>query len=146
MNSRRTLLSLVTVIALSPSAVLAQLNRTIADAETEWYAALMAADGARLDALIADEFAYQHPSGRTYAKADFIREFTSKNVTVASIGAVRAATRDYGQTVIVYGDNPIAGMLAGQAYGGSIRFVNVWRQTDRGWRIVHRNSELLPQQ
>ncbi|MFC3002685.1 nuclear transport factor 2 family protein [Falsiroseomonas tokyonensis] len=35
-------------------------------------------------------------------------------------------------------------MLAGQPYAGTMRFVNVWRNEGAGWRIVHRNSEILP--
>jgi ketosteroid isomerase-like protein len=146
MSPRRTLLAAAVLVLALPAAAPARAPATIEAAEAEWYAALMAASGPRLDALIADDFAYQHPTGTTYAKAAFIAEFTSGNVTVARIGAVERRLRDYGQTVIVSGSNPIEGMLAGRPYAGTMRFVNVWRNEGAGWRIVHRNSEILPPQ
>lgn len=144
MPNRRTLLTAAALALALPAAAPAQTPSTIQAAEAEWYAALMAASGPRLEAIIADDFAYQHPTGNTYAKAPFIREFTSGNVTVSHIGAVERRVRDYGQTMIVYGSNPIEGMLGGQPYAGTMRFVNVWRNEGAGWRIVHRNSEILP--
>lgn len=145
MSHRRSLLAAAALALALPASALAQAPMaTIQAAEAEWYAALMAASGPRLEAIIADDFAYQHPTGNTYGKAAFIREFTSGNVTVARIGEVERRVRDHGQTVIVSGSNPIEGMLAGQAYAGTMRFVNVWRNEGAGWRIVHRNSEILP--
>lgn len=150
MTSRRWATALVfgsvffTTIGSMVMAAAAQPLATVQAAETEWYEALMAASGSRLERMISADFAYQHPTGKTYNKADFIREFTSANVTVSRIGSVERAVRDFGETVVVYGSNPIAGRLAGQPYAGTIRFVNVWRKAGDEWRIVHRNSQILP--
>ncbi len=143
MTTRRILLAAAAAAALLPALPALAGAPSVAAAEQEWYDALVAADGKRLDALIGDDFAYQHPTGNTYNKADFIKEFVSRNVTITSLGAVERKVRDFGPTVVVYGANPIGGMLAGQAYAGTIRWVNVWRQGPDGWRIVHRNSEIL---
>lgn len=117
---------------------------TVDAAETEWYDALMAADGTRLDTLLADEFTYQHPTGNTYPKSELIAQFTSGNVTVETLGEVERTVRDMGEVFVVHGSNPIGGMLGGQPYEGLIRWVNVWQDTDDGFRLVHRNSEILP--
>lgn len=144
MTSRRLLLAAALVAgfaSLAPAAFSAPA--TVEAAEKEWYDALIAADGPRLEALIGDDFAYQHPTGNTYGKAAFIAEFVSRNVTIDQLGAVERKVCDYGPTVVVYGANPIAGMLSGQRYAGTIRWVNIWRQDGAGWRIVHRNSQIL---
>jgi ketosteroid isomerase-like protein len=145
--NRRIAVSALAALLLSSSLAYSQsAPATVQAAEQEWYDALVAASGPRLNALIADDFAYQHPTGNTYDKADFVAQFTSKNVTVTKLGAVDRSVRDFGPTVVVYGSNAIEGMLGGQPYAGTIRWVNVWRNQNGGWRIVHRNSEILPQQ
>lgn len=144
MISRRLLLAAALSAGFASLALPAfSASATVEAAEKEWYDALVAADGARLEALISDDFAYQHPTGNTYGKAAFIAEFVSRNVTIDQLGAFERKVRDYGPTVVVYGSNPIGGMLSGQRYAGTIRWVNIWRQDATGWRIVHRNSELL---
>ena len=113
-------------------------------AETEWYEALVAADGDRLDALLDDAFRYQHPTGNTYSKDAFIEQFTSGNVTVETLGEVERTVRDLGDVTYVFGSNPISGMLGGQPYEGLIRWVNIWDEGEDGVRLIHRNSEILP--
>jgi ketosteroid isomerase-like protein len=117
---------------------------TVQAAETEWYEALMAASGPRLERLLAGEFTYQHPTGNTYNKAEIVNTFATRAITVTKIGPVDRTVRDYGQTAVVFGSNHIEGVLSGQNYAGTIRFVNVWRNMNGTWQIVHRNSEILP--
>jgi ketosteroid isomerase-like protein len=145
MNRRIILSTLVAAAMLSALPAAGQTPPvSVQAAEQEWYDALVAASGPRLNALIADDFAYQHPTGNTYNKADFVQQFTSKNVTISKLGPVERRVRDYGPTVIVSGSNAIEGMLGGQAYAGTMRWVNIWRNQNGGWQIVHRNSEILP--
>jgi ketosteroid isomerase-like protein len=137
----------VLLVALGATALPARADNVppaVEAAETEWYAALMAADGARIDKLLDKDFHYQHPTGNTYDEKQIIDLFASKQVTVSKIGPVERSYRVLDETVIAFGSNQIEGMLNGQAYAGTIRFVDVWQNQAGAWQLIHRNSEILP--
>ena len=116
-------------------------------AEEAFARAVAAGSAAELQRLLADDFLYQHTTGKTYTRADIVRLFGNREITVTSWGPLDMQLRDYGDTVITHGSRRIAGMLGATAYAGSLRFVDVWRrQPDGSWRLVHRNSELLEPQ
>jgi ketosteroid isomerase-like protein len=140
----RAAVAAAVLAAAVPAAAAAETPGGVLAAEAEWYAALSEASRPRMDALIADDFAYQHPTGATYGKAEFVELFASRTVTVDTVGAADRTVRDHGPVAVVYGSNPIGGVLAGTPYAGTMRFVNVWRNDGGTWRLVHRNSELLP--
>lgn len=141
--------SLLAAVVLSAAALSlapqAQAQAVSVEAgEAAWYPSLESADAGRIAALLADDFAYQHPTGATYAKSDIVREFSTRNVTVDEVGPVERTLKTLGDATVVYGSNRIGGLLGGQRYAGTMRFVNVWRRDADGWRMVHRNSEILP--
>jgi ketosteroid isomerase-like protein len=147
-EKRTSLLAVTAAIALSFASTTALAKNNIDSvkaAEKAWYAALMNADGAGLEKLLDKDFAYQHPSGNTYSKAEVVTTFSSKRITVTKIGDVSLKFRDYGSTVVAYGVNPIEGMLDGKPYAGNIRFVDVWRMRNGAWKLAHRNSQILAQ-
>jgi ketosteroid isomerase-like protein len=145
--SRRTALAAIAIAATTFGGLnSAQAKDKLAGvraAEAAWYAALMNADGPKLKSILSEDFAYQHPSGNTYSKKEVVETFASKRITVSKLGDVNLKFRDYGSTVVAYGSNPIEGMLDGKPYQGNIRFVDVWRQVNGRWVMVHRNSQIL---
>jgi len=95
-----------------------------------------------LEALIADDFIYQHGSGQNLTKGEYVELLITNGITVTDRGPLELSVRDYGDTVITYGTSSMAGMVFGQPYNGQLRFVNVWRQVGDRWELTHRNSEL----
>ncbi len=102
------------------------------------------ADIAMFSDILADGFVYQHPSGATMTEEQFLDLFRSKTLVVAKAPAPSSSVRDYGDTIITYGQSEVEATVGGQPANGVIRFVNVWRKEGRTWRMVHRNSEFLP--
>lgn len=130
-------------LAVLPVRARAQTD-TILSAQTAFLAALRAADGAAIARLLADEFVYQHVTGNDYSKADIVRIFATREITVDDIGPIDATVRDYGEAALSFGSVRIAGALGGTRYAGRLRFVDLWRRDGDAWRLVHRNSQLLP--
>lgn len=112
-------------------------------AQAAFVAALRAADGSAIAALLADEFVYQHVTGNDYSKADIVRIFSTREITVDQAGPIEATIRDYGSVALSFGSVRIAGTLGGTPYSGRLRFVDLWRRDADRWLLVHRNSELL---
>lgn len=147
MNTKNAFLTAVFALLTSQQLIVAayaeDCSADIQAVETAWYDDLKAADGKALDRLLAGEFTYLHPTGNTYDKATVIDMFASKKVTVANVGPVTRSCHNFGPTVIAYGASSIDGMLAGQPYAGTMRYVDVWHQDNGAWKLVHRNSEIL---
>ena len=112
--------------------------------EERFYQAFLDADVVAMDDLFADDFAYQHGSGTTFGKAAFVELIGSGAVTVTRADAPTMTVRDLGDTVVTYGNGIVEGMIGPDPYATDLRFVNVWHRVDDGWRLLHRNSELLP--
>lgn len=94
--------------------------------------------------MIADDFVYQHGSGRNLTKEAYIELLVTQGITVETLGPLELQIRDYGDVVISYGVSPMSGRVFYEfPYDGRLRFVNVWRFHDGRWRLHHRNSELL---
>jgi ketosteroid isomerase-like protein len=121
----------------------AECSKAITSAETAWYDSLKAADGKALNKLLANDFAYQHPTGNTYDKKAVVDLFVSKKVTVTKVGSVARSCKMFGNTVVASGSNTIEGVLAGQPYAGTMRYVDVWHKSNGAWQLTHRNSEIL---
>ncbi|MDX2264727.1 MAG: nuclear transport factor 2 family protein [Hyphomicrobiales bacterium] len=138
----RFLMTAILALSLFPASALA--SDAVSRAEEAFNAAAKEMRQADLEALIADDFLYQHGSGKLLDKATFVNLLTTGGITVTRRGALNLSFRDYGDTVISYGDSELAGVAFGQPYDGRLRFVDVWRKSDGRWRMTHRNSELLP--
>jgi ketosteroid isomerase-like protein len=154
----RLSLMIVAVLAISgtvpllhnsnPMAVRAQAatvttEEQIRPLETLWLESLMKADGPALERLLSPQFAYQHPSGNTYSKAEVMDAFVSKRITVTKYGPISLRFHNLGNIVISYGEHTISGVLDGGPYAGKMRFVNTWSRRSNGeWVLVHRMSEL----
>jgi hypothetical protein len=120
------------------------VEKQIRPLEILWLESLKTANDEALNQLISPSFAYQHPSGNTYTKAEVIDAFTgSKRITVAEYGPISLRFHKLSDTVISYGEHTIAGTLDGQPYSGKMRFVNTWNRRSTGkWQLVHRMSEI----
>jgi ketosteroid isomerase-like protein len=126
------------------SSAFAHANETIHALETQFVDGVQFVRTADLERILADDFVYQHGSGRNLDRKTFIDLATTGGITVAKRGPLDLSFRDYGDTVISYGESTMAGTVFGNVYDGRLRFVNVWHQEQGRWRLAHRNSELLP--
>jgi hypothetical protein len=134
----------IIALTLGLSASHSLASDAVSQAEERFLAAAEDMRKTELQAIIADDFLYQHGSGKLLDKATYIDLLTTGGITVAKRGPLKLNFRDYGDTVISYGESTMAGKVFGQPYDGRLRFVNVWRSTGGQWRMTHRNSELLP--
>ncbi|MDX2235886.1 MAG: nuclear transport factor 2 family protein [Hyphomonadaceae bacterium] len=112
--------------------------------QAAYYQSYVDADIATFSDILADGFVYQHPSGATLTEDQFLDLFRSGSLKVSKAPAPAFTARDYGDTIVTYGQSAVEATVNGAPANGVIRFVNVWRKDGRAWRMVHRNSEFLP--
>ena len=113
--------------------------------EADFYQAFLDVDRMTFDDILADDFAYQHGSGVTYDEKSFIDLVTGGSVLVTRADTPDMRFRDFGNTIVSYGQGPVTVEFGETTVSGTLRFVNVWHRSPSGqWELHHRNSEFLP--
>jgi hypothetical protein len=102
--------------------------------------AMVAADKAKLEALVSDQLSYGHSGGQVQDKADFINVIVSKKTIYKSIKLTDA-------TVAVAGNNAIARHTfaadveaGGQASSPKLSVLQVWVKDGGAWKLLARQG------
>jgi len=108
-------------------------------ADDRFFAALLAADVAELDALLAEDFLLVDVvGGGVIDRGVFISTIGSGLVRFDAIAVVERSTRRYGDTAVVVGRTQMAGALEGVPFEAASRYTHVFaRGADRGWLLIN---------
>ena len=112
--------------------------------EDRRYDAMVAADAAALDELLADSLLYTHSNGAVDTKASFIDALTSGRLKYRAVRRLEADVKTYEHAAIVG-----AHVNLDVTVGGTDRTINVratitWVQTASGWKFAAWQSTPLP--
>src|SRR6266851_2852003 len=122
------------VLARSPAFAETADATAVANAVAALTKAMLAADKAGLEALVADQLSYGHSGGVIQTKAEFVDVIASKKTVYKSI-----VLSD--QTVAVVGDNAIVrhawsseSESDGKSTMSKIGVMQVWQKQGTGWK------------
>ncbi len=139
-------LALGTSVLLAGSASLAQsADEAAVNAAVEALRkAMVDADKARLEALVADQLSYGHSGGVVETKAQFVDVVVSKKTTYKTITLSDA-------TVAVAGNNAIARHVfsaefesGGKPGTAKVGVMQVWTKEGTSWKLLARQAFRLP--
>ena len=113
----------------------------VAEAVASLTKAMLAADKAKLESLVADQLSYGHSSGRLQDKADFIDVIVAKKTIYKSIELTN-------QTVAVVGNDAIvrhawaseSGTGDGKWNVSKIGVLQVWQKQGGSWKLLARQA------
>ena len=113
----------------------------VADAVIELTKAMLAADQAKLESLVADQLSYGHSSGLVQDKAAFVDTIVSKKTVYKSIELSK-------QTIVIAGNSAIvrhswmgeSGPGDGTWTVSRIGVLQVWQKQSSGWRLLARQA------
>jgi ketosteroid isomerase-like protein len=130
-------------IGASAAPALAETNDAAAVAESvsALTKAMLAADRAKLEALVSDKLSYGHSSGRVENKKEFVEVIADKKSVYKSIELSK-------QTVDVAGNNAIvrhaweseSGTGDGKWNVSKIGVLQVWQKEPGGWKLLARQA------
>jgi ketosteroid isomerase-like protein len=131
----------VSVLASAPSFAEGADTAAVADAVSNLTKAMLAADKAKLDALVADQLSYGHSSGVIQDKTAFVDVIASKKTVYKSIELSA-------QTVAVVGNNAIvrhawlgeSGTGDGKWNVSKIGVLQVWQKQGADWKLLARQA------
>jgi hypothetical protein len=113
---------------------------SVAEAVTALTNAMLAADKAQLEALVADQLSYGHSGGVIQTKAEFVDVIASKKTVYKSIVLTD-------QTVTVAGDDAIVrhawsseSVSDGKTTMSKIGVLQVWQKQGPAWKLLARQA------
>jgi ketosteroid isomerase-like protein len=130
-------LGLLVVIAVKSTTASATADgKMVAGLDTEYQAAVLKNDAATMDRILADDFVLVTGSGKTYTKADLLKEARSGQM-------VYEHQEDTAQTVRVWGDTAVVtaklwekGTDSGKSFDYTLWFSDTYVRTPKGWQYV----------
>ena len=111
-------------------------EKTVAALDTEYQAAVKNNDAATMDRILADDFVLVTGLGKTYTKADLLKEARSKRVTYERQEDSNQKVRVWGDTAVVTALLWAKGTEDGKAFDYKLWFSDTYVRTPNGWRYV----------
>jgi len=133
----------VTFTLTAPAFAGKREQQEVLERQAAYYASYVGPDYAMFSDIFSDDFVYQHPTGKTLDEAGFLALFGEGGLVVTKAPAPKSTVRDYGDTIVTYGQSDVEASVGGEPANGVIRFVNVWRKEGKKWVLAHRNSQFL---
>ena len=129
------------ILANAPALAESGEATAIADAVSNLTKAMLGADKAKLETLVADQLSYGHSGGTIQDKADYVGVIVGKKTVYKSIELSK-------QTVAVAGDNAIvrhaweseAGTGDGKWNNSKIGVLQVWQKQGGNWKLLARQG------
>ncbi len=136
------LLSLI--VALAPS-VRAGDVEDVRAADLRRIRALIHADRAELEAVLADDLTYGHSDGRLQTKAELLAALTSGVVTYQSYDGPAPAVRIQNGLALLTGIAELEATARGTRVKLWLRYLAVYAKQEDGWRLTAYQSSRLEQ-
>lgn len=124
------------VIEIKPQPVMGPTESTIMQMERDWAQALMKADMAAFDRIVAPDWILVSPGGQKQTRAEAMDEIRSGVMKFVSMTPSDMDVRVFGDTAIVTGRSMDKGMYKGQDTSGEYRFTDVFVKRDGRWQAV----------
>jgi len=119
---------------------------TVAALDERYQSAVKGNDVATMDRILADDFVLVTGSGKSYSKADLLKESGSGEYVYEHQEDTERNVRIWGDTAVVTAKLWAKGMDNGRPFDHTVCFSDVYIRTPRGWRYVFGQSSLpLPQ-
>ena len=109
---------------------------SIAECEGRLRAAVLAADVAALDALLADVVVFVDQAGRVLTKAMDLETHRSGRLRVTRLEFSEPVSRDLGEAAVVVVRAAVAGTFDGAPFASEYRYTRVWHRRAAGWQVV----------
>jgi len=123
---------------------MADLKQTIRQLEDRRFRAMVEADAAALEELLADSMIYTHSSATTDGKASYIAGVRSKKWQYRKIERPVEDIQVHGDCVVVTGQVRIDILVDGKPKIMNSRYTDVWVKGAKGWQMVAWQSTPMP--
>jgi len=114
----------------------AEDEKTVAELDRRYQAAVKANDAATMNEILADDFVLVTGRGKTFTKADLLEEARKKTTVYEKQDELQQKVRVWGDTAVVTALLWIRGTSDGQSSDRKLWFSDTYVRTPRGWKYV----------
>lgn len=129
-------LAVLPAIAHAESADEAAVNKAVDDLNK----AMIAADKAKLEALVADQLSYGHSGGRIETKQQFIDVVAGKKTTYKSITISEPTVQVTGNNAVARHTYAVEFESDGKPGSAKIGVMQVWVKDGGSWKLLARQA------
>jgi Domain of unknown function (DUF4440) len=119
-------------------------EQAVLKADNARFAAMLAADTAALEKLLADELSYTHSNAQVQDKAAFISDIKTGKIKYLTIDPTDQKARVFGSTAIVTGGASVHVVQNGNDLTFKIRYTNTHLNRGGAWQMVAWQATRLP--
>ena len=106
--------------------------------------AIVTADAAALEAILADDYSYVTAEGEVRDRITHIATLTSGRLQVMSAGSEEVSVRWIGDQALMIGRFPARVTMGGRSFTINERYSALWSRQDGRWRLRHEHASLIP--
>jgi len=130
------------LIAVSAGAAPADDQKTVADLDTQYQAAVKANDAATMDRILADDFILVDGDGTVSTKMDMLNEAKGKRISYEHQEEIEQRVRLFGNAAVVTAKLWGKGTNEGKSFEWILWFSNTYVRTPQGWRYAFGQASL----
>jgi ketosteroid isomerase-like protein len=140
----KTLLTgmIASLVAVAASADSGKDQRTVAELDDQYQAAVKNNDAATMDRILADDFVVVIGNGKTYTKADLLDMARTKKVLYEHQEDSEKRVQVSGNTAVVTAKIWLKGVDQGKPFEWIVWFSDTYVRTPSGWRYFHGMASL----
>ena len=144
----RTLLRIgvaVTMLAVGVNRMNASADedkKAVAALDTQYQAAVEKNDAATMDRILADDFILVNGKGKTFTKADLLKEARKGTVVYEHQSDTEQTVRAWGDTAVVTAKLWAKGTQDGKPFDYTLWFSDTYVRSPTGWRYVFGQASL----
>lgn len=112
-----------------------QTEQALRQMNDEWVKALVRADGATLDRIMADDFFFAYPMEGD-DKAQFIGDVVSGDVKVEFLNRENVGVRIWGSTAVLTAKDSAKWYYKGRDFSGHYKIIHIYSLRDDRWQLV----------
>lgn len=128
----------------APPVPAGQVAAQLAAHADAWDKAIVRKDRIAIEANMADDFRHIDGSGHVESRASFVDGLVSPDLRIDPYTVEEFDVRIYGRVALVSGRTRMTGTYRGKPFGSHYRFIDIYVQSDRQWKIVSVQISRLP--
>ena len=111
-----------------------EIEQHIRQLNDEWVKAIVRADAAALDRIMADDFYFTYPLEGD-DKAQFIADVTAGDLRIEHITREQLSVRVFGSTAVLTARDSATWMYHGRELAGQYKILSVFAERDGRWQL-----------
>jgi len=111
-----------------------EIERHVRQLNDDWVKAMVRADAATLDRIMADDFFFTYPLEGD-DKAQFIADVTSGDLKIEHIQREQLSVRVFGKTAVLTARDSATWLYHGRELTGQYKIISVFAERDGRWQL-----------